>query len=96
MPLRSRSFSARSLLPKLTGLINFESDRRAGLWLEVVLPEAAFDRAIELARRHVAKLGCRTLDTLHVACALELGAEKFWTFDERQQKLAKTVGLAIS
>jgi predicted nucleic acid-binding protein len=75
---------------------NFESDRRAGLWLEVVVPEAAFDLAVELARRHTAPLGCRTLDTLHVACALELGAKEFWTFDQRQQKLAKAVGLAIS
>jgi predicted nucleic acid-binding protein len=35
----------------------------------------------------------RTLDTLHVACALELKADRFWTFDERQAKLAKARGL---
>jgi predicted nucleic acid-binding protein len=74
----------------------FESARRAGLWLEVVVPEAAFDLAVELARRHAAKLGCRTLDTLHVACALELGATKFWTFDQRQERLAKAAGLSTS
>jgi predicted nucleic acid-binding protein len=34
-----------------------------------------------------------TLDTLHIACALELTAESFWTFDERQARLAKAVGL---
>jgi hypothetical protein len=28
-----------------------------------------------------------------VAAALELKAERFWTFDERQAKLAKAVGL---
>ena len=38
----------------------------------------------QLARRHVARLGGRTLDTLHVASALELKAKQFWTFDERQ------------
>jgi len=37
-----------------------------------------------------------TLDTLHVASALELGAERFWTFDERQAKLARAVGLKVS
>jgi predicted nucleic acid-binding protein len=42
------------------------------------------------------QLGTRTLDTLHVASALELGASEFWTFDQRQQKLAKAVGLATS
>ena len=35
----------------------------------------------------------RILDTLHVACAIELKAERFWTFDERQRKLAKAAGL---
>jgi len=35
----------------------------------------------------------RTLDSLHVACALELKAERFWTFDERQAKLARVEGL---
>ncbi len=49
-----------------------------------------------LARTYVAKLGTRTLDSLHVAAALELKAERFWTFDERQAKLAKAVGLKVS
>jgi len=40
-----------------------------------------------------ALLGMRTLDTLHVACAMELKAERFWTFDERQAKLARAKGL---
>jgi len=74
----------------------FENDRRAGLWLEAPVPEAALDLAIELATRHVARFGCRALDTLHIASALEIGAAKFWTFDERQERLAKAVGLAIS
>ncbi len=37
-----------------------------------------------------------TLDTLHVASALELGAERFWTFDEQQAKLAKAAGLTVT
>jgi predicted nucleic acid-binding protein len=74
----------------------FEDDRRFGLLVESPMPEAAFDLAIELARRHVAKLGCGTLDTLHVACALELGAREFWTFDQRQEELAKAVGISTS
>jgi predicted nucleic acid-binding protein len=38
----------------------------------------------------------RTLDSLHVACALELKADRFWTFDERQAKLARARGLRTS
>lgn len=71
----------------------FEADRAAGFWLEVVVPESAFARCGELARRHGQGFGMRTLDSLHVACALELRAERFWTFDERQAKLAKAEGL---
>ncbi len=70
-------------------------DRRAGLWVEIDLPDLAFEVCAQLARRHVARLGNRMLDTLHVACALELKAERFWTFDERQSKLAQAEGLSL-
>jgi predicted nucleic acid-binding protein len=74
----------------------FDEDRRAGLWREVAMPEKAFETCSDLARHHGPKLGVRTLDSLHVACALELKAERFWTFDERQAKLAKAEGLKTS
>lgn len=72
---------------------DFETDRTAGMWTEVSFPERAFELSIDLARRHGAEIGVRTLDSLHVACALELNADRFWTFDERQAKLAKAQGL---
>lgn len=72
-----------------------ERDQRQGLWIDAVLPDAIFDVATQLARLHVAQTGTRTLDTLHVAAALELKAERFWTFDERQAKLAKAAGLRL-
>ena len=71
----------------------FEEDINCGLWLASEMPEHAFELCAELARRHGASLGMRTLDSLHVACALELKAERFWTFDQRQAKLAKAEGL---
>lgn len=74
----------------------FEADRKLRLFLEQDMPEAVFEVAVALARKHVPHLGCRTLDTLHVASALELGAQRFWTFDDRQAKLARAVGLKIS
>lgn len=73
----------------------FEEHRARGLWKETALPDRAFDVCTQLAQRHAARLGVRTLDTLHVATALELKAERFWTFDQRQEKLAQAAGLKI-
>jgi predicted nucleic acid-binding protein len=72
---------------------DFERDREAGVWIETGVPERTFDTCIAIARSRVAKLGVRTLDTLHVALALELKAAHFWTFDRRQAKLAQAEGL---
>jgi len=47
----------------------------------------------DLAPRYGHGFAVRTLETLHVACALQLKAKQLWTFDERQGKLAKAVGL---
>lgn len=79
---------------KLCDLLN--RDRADNLWLESPMPDLAFERCGEIARRYGAKLGVRTLDSLHVACALELKAERFWTFDDRQAKLARAEGLRIN
>ena len=70
-----------------------EGDKAGGVWIETTLPDHAFELCSKLARRHGAKLGIRTLDSLHVACALELKVERFWTFDERQARLARAMGL---
>ena len=72
------------------------ADCNSGLWKVADLPPLTFETGIVLARTHVAKLGTRTLDTLHVASALELKAAQFWTFDDRQAKLAKAAGLKVS
>ena len=37
----------------------------------------------------------RYLDMLHIAAALLVGATRFLTFDARQGKLAKAVGLQV-
>ncbi len=73
-----------------------EKDRTSGLWVETTMPEQVFEVCADLARRHGARLGVRTLDSLHVASALQLKSEQFWTFDERQAKLAQAVGLKSS
>ncbi len=74
----------------------FNEDCANGIWTLVAFPESAFMRSVELAARYAPSIGVRSLDSLHVACALELRANKFWTFDERQAKLAEAVGLDTS
>ena len=71
----------------------FEQDVANGLWISTNFPDEAWPTSVQLARRHGPALGVRTLDTLHVACALELRADRFWTFDDRQIRLAQAAGL---
>jgi len=75
---------------------SFEADCESGTWLLTELPDAIFSTSIRLARLHGPTLGVRTLDTLHVAAALKLKATRFWTFDDRQAKLAEAEGLITS
>ena len=72
---------------------DFTRDCASGIWIPVAFPHRAWETCVNLAQRHGLTLGVRTLDSLHVACALELKAERFWTFDERQARLAEAVGL---
>jgi predicted nucleic acid-binding protein len=44
---------------------------------------------------HTPEIGTRTMDILHVACALQLEPERFVTFDKRQRSLALLAGLRV-
>ncbi len=48
-----------------------------------------------LTRTHSADYGTRTLDILHIACAILLHTRNFITSDSRQANLAKTCGLRV-
>jgi len=52
--------------------------------------------AERLSASQAERLGVRSLDILHVASALVVGASEFWTFDARQGALAKAAGLKVS
>ena len=72
----------------------FDHDFASGVLVQAdILWRAALQRAGELSRSHSPKFGSRSLDVLHVACALELKLRHFLTFDDRQRKLAAAVGL---
>jgi len=64
-----------------------------GVLTPTPLPSTVFEKAREISRQHTARLGARTLDILHVASALALGARTFYTFDKSQRKLALAAGL---
>ena len=70
-----------------------QRDLGGGLWLMAALPEDVWETFAALARRHGPRLGVHTLDSLHVAAALGLGGKTFWTFDQKQAKLAAAAGL---
>jgi predicted nucleic acid-binding protein len=71
----------------------FAEDCTERILTSVELPAELWETCINIGRDYCPTLGIRTLDLLHVACAMKLGADKFWTFDERQEKLAQAVGL---
>jgi len=48
-----------------------------------------------LSARYAAATLARSLDTLHVAAALVIGARQFITFDVRQAALASKPGLKL-
>lgn len=72
------------------------SDLRNGVFQLRSLPDQAFDRAQALSRQTTAQTEVRTADLLHVAAALELGAERLYSFDQQQRKLAQAVGLKLN
>jgi predicted nucleic acid-binding protein len=70
-------------------------DVSEGVLLLKPLPDGLFDSAMHMARRRTPQLGTRTLDIIHVASALKLQADTFYTFDRNQEKLARDEGLII-
>ena len=78
-----------------SSLIEFERDLRDGIFQIRELTDAILGRAHQLSRQ-TAKLGTRTADLLHVAAALELGADSLYTFDLHQRKLAQTLRLKLN
>jgi hypothetical protein len=74
----------------------FEQDMATGRWQRPVYTAATVEqKADELSASHSAILGCRTLDIIHVAAALVIGAKEFVTFDGRQGAMAKQAGLTV-
>ena len=77
-------------------LAAFDDDFDSGRYVQADLSwRATLNRAGVLSRQHSGTLGTRSLDVLHIACALELGLRTFVSYDVRQQNLARLVGLKL-
>ena len=74
----------------------FRKDIESGVVRIIPLPSSAYQQAAQIAARHTPALGTRTLDVLQVVSALVLKADTFFTFDQKQAKLASALGLRVS
>ena len=74
---------------------SFTHDLQTGIWQWEDLPAETWARARELARRYAPSQSCRALDALHVASAMALNADDFYTFDRDQAKLARAAALHV-
>jgi predicted nucleic acid-binding protein len=78
-------------------LANFRSDLNTELFFRSspLPPDELESQFEELSLRHTARHGFRTYDLLHVASALVLECDTFWSFDPKATKLAKLEGLRV-
>jgi len=71
----------------------FDGDVDARVLLVFDLEPTTFLRGKSLILQTTALVGWRTADILHVAAALEVGADSLFTFDQRQKALARRMKL---
>jgi len=95
--LRLKCFRGEAGEEEVAGALrDIESDVATGVLRATLVDwDAAWLRGRVLSDAHAAATGCRTLDALHVACALLLGAEEMVTGDRRQAALARKAGLRV-
>ena len=74
----------------------WQTDLADGLFELHPLPENWTRRSHAIVQQQTARLGTRTLDLVHVAAALELGADALFSFDDRQRRLARELKLKVN
>jgi predicted nucleic acid-binding protein len=73
-----------------------ESQLRQGFFVDVVPSTSQIhSKALELSDRHTLSLATRSLDLLHIATALIVSAQTFYSFDERQRQAASADGVTV-
>jgi predicted nucleic acid-binding protein len=83
-------------IERAAALAEIEADLDNGVLVHVPLPWTDTLREAErLSAAHTEIIGGRSLDIVHVAAALLLGAKGFLSFDDRQRRIAKAEGLKV-
>jgi len=93
--LRLRVPQCRSTSQEVSSaLAYFERDISEGIY-EWRNPDwlAVFRLIEQISRKHTERDAHRFPDLLHLACALELKSKVFLSFDQRQSRLAKVLGM---
>lgn len=73
----------------------FEDRMRRGQYYFPSVDRSELTVTFRTLSRQTPQMGCRTMDILHVACALQLSPAMFVTFDDRQRALATHAGLPV-
>jgi len=83
-----------ALKPHIARAIIFRAERAVtqGAFVRKQLPADAIGATLKLASAHGWKEKHTTLDLRHLGAAWELGAAYFATFDNRQAKVARSMG----
>ncbi len=74
---------------------HYERRKSAGQYFTPDVSRPAVMTSFHALSRETSRLGCRTMDILHVAFALQITPQTFVTYDERQRGLAEHAGLRI-
>jgi predicted nucleic acid-binding protein len=94
--LRLKAFWKEITTEQAEGQIkHFQDRQRRGLYVFPEIQRVALMQTFRRLSEETPRLGCRTMDILHVACAVEIAATAFISFDERQRSLAAHAGLQV-
>jgi predicted nucleic acid-binding protein len=95
--LRLKAFWQEITPAQVETQIGFFDDRRKrGLYLFPEIQRSSLMNTFRRLSMETPRLGCRTMDIFHVACAVEVAATEFLSFDQRQNALATHAGLNLT
>ena len=73
----------------------FDDRLRRGQYFVADVDRARLSQRFRELCQLTPEIGCRTMDIIHVACAVQLSPSSFVSFDRRQRTLAESAGLDV-